>query len=132
MNSFAHYSFGAVARWMFQTVAGIDMAKPGFQQLVIRPQPAEGLSWVNAGYGSIHGPIATHWRTEGGKLTLDVTIPANTTATVYLPVADPAGVTEGGRPVTQAEGVKFLRNEVGASLFEVGAGTYRFAMPWAK
>ena len=63
-------------------------------------------------------------------MTLDVTIPANTTATVYLPVADPAGVTEGGRPVTQAEGVKFLRNEGGASLFEVGAGEYRFAMPW--
>ena len=71
MNSFAHYSFGAVARWMFQTVAGIDTAEPGFQRLLIRPQPAEGLTWVKAGYHSIHGPIATEWRTEDGKLTLD-------------------------------------------------------------
>jgi alpha-L-rhamnosidase len=130
MNSFAHYSFGAVARWMFQTVAGIDMAKPGFQRLLIRPQPAEGLTWVKASYRSIHGPIATHWKTEGGALILAVTIPANATATVYLPSADAAAVTEGGRPATQAEGVKFLRSEAGESLFEVGAGQYEFTSPW--
>jgi alpha-L-rhamnosidase len=131
MNSFAHYSFGAVARWMFQTVAGIDMAKSGFQQLIIRPQPAEGLTWVKAGYDSIHGPIATEWRTEQGKLTVAVTIPANTTATVYLPVADPAVVTENGRPVAQTNGITFVRTEGNESLFEVGAGEYSFAMPRA-
>jgi len=132
MNSFAHYSFGAVARWMFQTVAGIDTAEPGFQRLVIRPQPAEGLTWAKADYGSIHGRIATEWKTENGLLTLAVSIPANTTATVHLPVANAAGVTESGKPVAEAEGVKFLRSEAGESLFEVGAGEYRFAMPWAK
>ena len=132
MNSFAHYSFGAVGRWMFQTVAGIDMAEPGFGRLVIRPQPADGLSWAKAAYRSIHGRIATAWRTESGKLTLAVTIPANTTATVHLPIADPAAVTEGGRPATHTEGVKLLRSEDGESLFEVGAGEYLFAMPWAE
>ena len=65
MNSFAHYSFGAVARWMFQTVAGIDMAEPGFQRLLIHPQPAEGLTWVKASYGSIHGRIATRVEDRG-------------------------------------------------------------------
>jgi alpha-L-rhamnosidase len=132
MNSFAHYSFGAVARWMFQTVAGIDTAEPGFQRLVIRPQPAEGLTSAKACYGSIHGRIATEWKTENGVLTLAVGIPANTTATVHLPVANAAGATESGKPVAQAEGVKFLRSEAGESLFEVGAGEYRFAMPWAR
>jgi alpha-L-rhamnosidase len=132
MNSFAHYSFGAVARWMFQTVAGIDMAEPGFQKLLIRPQPAPGLTWVKASYHSIHGQIATEWKIEQGKLTLAVAIPANTTATVHLPVADSAVVTEGGQPATQVEGVKFVGSEGGESRFEVGAGQYRFAMPWAK
>lgn len=129
MNSFAHYSFGAVARWMFQTVAGIDMAAPGFQRLMIHPQPAEGLTWAKASYGSIHGLIATEWKTEKGKLTLVVTIPANTTATVFLPTANSAGVTEGGRPATEAEGVKFLRVEGSESLFGLGSGEYRFAVP---
>ena len=67
MNSFAHYSFGAVARWMFQTAGGIDMAEPGFQRLLIHPQPAKGLDWVKAGYRSIHGQIGSQWRTEGGQ-----------------------------------------------------------------
>ena len=68
MNSFAHYAFGAVARWMFQTVAGIDMAEPGFQRLLIRPQPAEGLTWVKASYDSIHGRIATAVANRGRQV----------------------------------------------------------------
>jgi alpha-L-rhamnosidase len=132
MNSFAHYSFGAVARWMFQTVAGIDMANPGFQQLKIDPQPAEGLTWVKASYRSVQGLIASEWKTEGGKFLLNLTIPANTTAQVYLPTRDVGFITEGDKPASQAEGVKFLRNENGDSVFEVGAGEYKFAVPYGK
>jgi alpha-L-rhamnosidase len=132
MNSFAHYSFGAVSRWMFQTAAGIDTAAPGFQQLKIRPQPGEGLDWVKASYRSLHGKIATEWKKSGDKLMVNITVPANTTATVYLPVGDAAAVTENGKPVAKSEGVKFLRTEGGESLFEVGAGAYQFAMPASK
>jgi alpha-L-rhamnosidase len=130
MNSFAHYSFGAVARWMFQSVAGIDMAAPGFQRLLIHPQPAEGLTWVKASYGSIHGRIATQWKTANGKLALIVTIPANTMATVVLPASDPSAVTESGKPVEQAEGVKVLGSLRGETRLEVGAGEYYFVTPW--
>jgi alpha-L-rhamnosidase len=130
MNSFAHYSFGAVARWMFQTVAGIDTAEPGFQRLLIRPHPAKGLSWVNADYHSIHGRISTRWRTEPGKFEFAVSIPANTTATVELPAPDSAAVTESGRPAAEALGVKALPGEGGEARFEIGAGEYRFSMPW--
>ena len=132
MNSFAHYSFGAVARWMFQTVAGIDMAEPGFQKLVIHPQPAEGLTWVNAAYRSIHGPIASEWRTENGRLTLHVTISANTTATVVIPTTDSSAVTEGGQPVAEAAGVRVLPVENGRVRLEIGAGEYRFVAPWKR
>ncbi len=73
MNSFAHYSFGAVARWMFQTIAGIDTAEPGFQKLFDPSATRRGtLTWVKAGYHSIHGPIASEWRVENGRLTLRV------------------------------------------------------------
>ena len=58
--------------------------------------------------------------------------PANTKATVHLPVAELAAVTESGRPTTQTGGVKFLRSEGGESLFEVGAGQDRLAMPTVK
>lgn len=132
MNSLAHYSFGAVGQWMFQTVAGIDTAEPGFQKIVIRPQPAEGLTWLKASYRSLHGRIATEWKSDRDKLLLTVTIPANTTATIHLPIADPSAVAEGGRPATQVDGVKACRSEAGQSLFEVGAGEYRFAIPCAR
>jgi len=140
MNSFAHYSFGAVARWMFQSVAGIDTDGPGYKRLLIRPQPAvgagwqpaplpqRGLSWVKASYRSLHGRIATEWKTEGGRFMLGVTIPANTIATVSLPAAGPERVREGERPAREAEGVKFLRTEPGRVLYAVRAGTYRFVV----
>ena len=132
MNSFAHYSFGAVARWMFQTVAGIDMAEPGYQRLLIHPQPAEGLTWVKASYGSIHGRIATQWKTANGKLAVIVAIPANTTATVVLPTTDASAVTEDGKPLDQAEGVKVLGGSSDEVRLEIGAGEYHFVMPWNK
>jgi alpha-L-rhamnosidase len=129
MNSFAHYSFGAVAQWMFQTVAGIDTAEPGFQKLLIHPRPAEGLTWVKAAYRSIHGPIASEWRTEDGRLQLRVAIPANTTAIVVIPTSNPAAVTEGGKPVAEAAGVKVLPAESGLARLEVAAGDYQFVVP---
>lgn len=126
MNSFAHYSFGAVGRWMFQSLAGIDTDGPGFKRLMIRPEPCTGLSWVKASYRCLHGLIATEWRSEGGKFAFSVTVPANTVATVSIPAPNPDRVTEGSRPASQSEGVKFLRMEPGRVVYQVGAGTYNF------
>ena len=126
MNSFNHYSFGACGEWMFSTLAGIDTAGPGFKKVIIRPTPGEGITWVKASYDSINGRIVSNWATESGKLTMDVTIPPNTTATIYVPSKDAATVTESGKPATQAPCVKFLRQEKDRSIYEVGAGSYRF------
>jgi alpha-L-rhamnosidase len=57
---------------------------------------------------------------------MEVTIPVNTTATVFVPAKDAASVTESGQPAASAEGVKFLRMEKGAAVYAVGSGTYRF------
>ncbi len=59
-------------------------------------------------------------------MTLEVTIPANTSATVHVPAVAAASVTEGGKPAADADGVEFLRMENGAALYDVGSGTYRF------
>ena len=126
MNSFNHYSLGSCGEWMFSSLAGIDTDGPGFKKLIIRPTPGEGITWVKASYDSIHGRIVSNWATEGGKFTMDVTIPINTTATVSVPAKDSAAVTESGKPAAQAQGVKFLRNENGKSVYEVGAGSYQF------
>ena len=82
-------------------------------------------SWTNAKKNHYESAIYIS-RREGGKLALDVTVPANTAAMVYVPAKDPAGVTESGKPLAQAEGVKLLRTEGGAAVVSVGGGTYRF------
>jgi alpha-L-rhamnosidase len=62
-------------------------------------------------------------------MTLNVTIPPNTTATVVLPSADRAAITEGGRPLDQAEGVTFEKTEAGQTFVSVGSGQYSFNTP---
>ena len=134
MNSFAHYSFGAVCEWMFSQLAGIQTDGPGYQRIVIRPMPPspdsnpdhKPIDWVRAHYDSIHGRIASAWKNEDGRFSLDVTIPANTTATVYLPTSDAASITESGKPLTEVQGVKLLRREGERTVLAVESGSYEF------
>jgi alpha-L-rhamnosidase len=126
MNSFAHYSFGAVYQWIVENIGGIKSDGPAYKKIVIAPKPGGRLTWARTSYRSIHGLIATDWRRDGDQLALNVTIPANTTATVHLPSKDGTPVTEGGRRLEEAEGVKVLRREGDRVVLEVGSGAYRF------
>lgn len=126
MNSFNHYAFGSVAEYLYRGVAGIDETAPGFRSILIQPAIADALTWARANYASISGRIASAWKREGDRVEMTVTIPVNTTATVYVPTNDPTSVTEGGKPTLAAKGVEFLRSENGAAVYRVGSGTYRF------
>jgi alpha-L-rhamnosidase len=128
MNSFAHYSFGAVYQWMVDYLGGILRAAPGYKQILIAPQLDEQLSFANVSYHSIHGVIATAWKWQGNKLLVDVMIPANTTAMVAIPARAASDVTEGGHHLSKAEGVKFLRMDGSNALLSVGSGRYAFAV----
>ena len=69
-------------------------AGPGFKKIIINPQPVGDLTWVKASYDSIRGKIVSDWKRDGGKFTLNVTIPPNTTATVLVPAKSAEAVTE--------------------------------------
>lgn len=128
MNSFNHYAIGSVGEWMYRTILGInpDENAPGYRHVVMRIRPGGGLTWARGSYDSIRGPIVSDWKIDGGVLTWSVSIPANTTATVHVPASDATSVTEGAQPARDAKGVKFLREEAGAAVFEVGSGRYAF------
>jgi alpha-L-rhamnosidase len=89
-----HFFLGQVVEWFYHDLAGIqpDEAKPGFKHIIIKPNPVEALTWVDARYESVHGAIAVRWDRKDGKFLLKVTIPANTTATVHVPVRGKAPV----------------------------------------
>jgi len=129
MNSFNHWAFGSVGEWVWREIVGIqpDEERPGYEHFFIRPGPADGFTWARGTYGSIRGPITSSWRVEGGTLTLEVTVPCNATATVYVPTTNPAQVTERGRPAGQSEGVRPLAAEPGAAVFHVQSGHYTFS-----
>lgn len=128
MNSFAHYSFGAVGGWMFQTIGGIDQLAPGFEEILIAPQPGGKLKWAKTSYDSIRGRIACDWeRTEKG-LRYQITIPPNTTAKVRLAAPDEQSVSEGGKPLGDLEWIGNSIYMNGVLEMRLGSGTYNFAV----
>jgi alpha-L-rhamnosidase len=132
MNSFAHYSFGAVYQWMVENIGGIRSAAPAYKEIVIAPQLDAKVTSAAVAYNSIRGLIATDWKEKDGKLLFDVTIPANTTAQVILPAASADAVTESGHALDKAPGVSFLRVEGQNVILSVGSGHYVFAMTQAR
>jgi alpha-L-rhamnosidase len=127
MNSFNHYSFGSVAEYLYRYVAGIDTDAPGFRSLVIQPSVAAGLSWARASYESIAGRISSAWKADSRQFRLDVEVPPNTQATIFVPATNPEVVQESGEPATQARGVSLLRFDNDRAVFRVGSGAYHFS-----
>ena len=129
MNSFNHYAYGAVGAWMYEAVAGLDAGLPGYKHIIVRPRRVRGLSYAKAEYDSIYGKIVSDWRVENSTFTLNVVVPVNTTATVYVPCEDAGRVTESGVAAQQAQGVKLRGVEDGNAVFDIGSGQYKFACP---
>lgn len=131
-------SFGAVRALMgvsFTLRPGEVHALVG-ENGTIRPMPPSPKSnldqppidWVRARYDSMHGRISSAWRREGERFELEIQIPANTMATVYLPGQDIAGVTEAGKGLAHAKGIKFLRKEGDRIVLAVESGAYQFVV----
>ena len=116
---------GPCENWFYYGLAGIrpDQAHPGFKHFMIKPLFIEGLDWVKAHHDCPYGRIAVQWKRKDGWLMVDVTVPVNTTATVYVPGKK---TTEGGLPADEAEGVTFLRMEKNKAVYKVESGKYQF------
>lgn len=138
MNSFNHYAYGIIAEWMFRHVAGIapDETQPGFKHFLLQPNPdtrktlrysQKRITFADADFASDYGSIKAEWQCEGTKeMTYRVTIPANTTATLRLPISDGLYIYESGQVAEEAEGVQYLGTADGYATYEVGSGSYLF------
>jgi alpha-L-rhamnosidase len=129
MNSFNHYSFGAVGQWMMAYSLGIQRDEPGFQKFVLQPEPdpTGGMTSAEGYYDSMHGRIASAWKVSGNMLSYKATVPANTTATLYLPTSSEKSVREGGKDAAQAKGVRFVKYEGGKAVYMLLSGGYEFS-----
>jgi alpha-L-rhamnosidase len=97
MNSFNHYSFGSVGEWFYSAAAGIqpDESRPGYKHFFLRPQFTKRLSYVKASLDSPYGIVSSHWRLKDGRISYEVVIPPNTTATMELPGSSTKALSAG-------------------------------------
>ena len=126
-GSLNHYSYGAVGGWLHRVVAGLDLDEPGYKRILIRPHPGGGLTYAKTSYLSIYGEIRSAWEIGPRDFNLEVTVPPNTSARVYLPTKDPEQVTERGAPLEDREGITGIQQENGSTVVQVGSGTYHFS-----
>jgi alpha-L-rhamnosidase len=128
MNSFNHYSYGAIMEWMYESMAGIarDPAHPGFKHFLVRPHldPTGRITRVTGAHRSPYGEIVSAWAVRESEFTHRVAVPANSTATLSIPTADPDSVREGGTPLSHVGGVTYLGFEDGVASYELPSGRY--------
>jgi alpha-L-rhamnosidase len=129
MNSQNHVMLiGDLSVWLFEYLGGIqpDPQNPGFKHFTLDPHPVGDLTYVRATHRSPYGLITSNWSRTNGEFDWNVTVPPNSSATVSVPAATAADVTESGQPLAQAPGVTVLREENGRVVLDVGAGSYQF------
>lgn len=137
MNSFNHYSIGAVGEWLYAVVLGIafDPTHPGMKRAIVHPRPGGSVTWARGHYDSIHGRVAVSWHRgeEGASLTgdsfhLEVTVPPNTTAIVHLPCIPGCQVLVDGKPLGNpaAASCELVEQSATETVLHVASGRYAF------
>ncbi len=129
MNSYNHVMLlGDLIVWYYENLAGIksNPEKPGFKEIIMKPEIIDGLDFVKASYHSIHGLIKSEWVKDANSFSWNITIPGNSKAMIFIPANAKSDVTENGEKATNANGIKFLKMEQGRAIFEVKSGEYFF------
>lgn len=159
MNSFNHYAYGAIGDWMYRVIAGIDTDTDtegvGYKKIIIRPYVAgkilkagensaewavlkglensvkggDGLGNVAADLQTNYGQVSSHWKIENGQLSLEVEIPANTTAVIYLPTGKPETIKESGAIISNGKNNIIIKEkQADYTVVEIGSGKYYFTL----
>jgi hypothetical protein len=129
--SFNHYTFGSVGQYLYSTIGGINPAGPGYSTILIQPVPGLGLTWANTSYNSTRGLISTAWTNSGSAFNMNVVIPPNTTAQIYVPTTNVSAITESGLPAASSPGVSYVGISNSYAIYTVGSGNYNWSSPYS-
>lgn len=123
-----HPMFGGGLTWLYRNLAGFksDEANPGYRHIIFRPRPAGDINEVSYYNKTPLGKGGISWKRKGPKFSMDITVPAGATATVYIPAADPDSVTESGTPLDKAAGITMAEPQAGYAVCKTESGNYRF------
>ncbi len=132
-----HPMFGSVSEWFHRSLLGIQQTENsvGFSDIVIKPAVVGGLTYAQGYYHSVRGKIESSWWKFGDDIFMDIGIPANTRATVYVPIAPKANpdiyegdqlLIKGGQPAEMPPEIRFVRKTNNFVVLETGSGKYHF------
>jgi len=125
--SYNHYAFGCIGDWMYRKIAGLGHLEPGYKTIRIEPDLDCGLTYAKAAYDCLYGTVSTHWTRNGNRWSLEVRIPPNTEALVFLPLFAKMSLLESGAEWESAEGVALEEERAHSLVLRCGSGVYQFA-----
>jgi alpha-L-rhamnosidase len=120
--------FGGGLVWFYRVLAGMstDENKPGYENIIFKPQPAGDITFANYSNLTSNGTASINWKKETDKMIIDVVVPVGSTGTVYVPVSESGVVMESGKKIKNNGAVKFEKLENGYAVYTVGSGKYMF------
>lgn len=130
MNSQNHVMMlGDLMIWYYENLLGIksDYDSPGYKKIIMKPELIQGLNYAKGSYHSIYGLVKSDWKRNGKIFNWNITVPANTTALVYMPANSAKAVKEGKLAATSSPGIKLVKMEKDRAVFELGSGNYSFS-----
>lgn len=131
--SYNHYAFGCVGDWLYRNIGGLDKDEPGYKHIIIKPEPDAHLTHASIKYHSIYGEIILNWKVLRGQFILQVVIPPNTSAKIYLPgVENAVECLETVKSISECSEIFDVHTENGKTVFEVKSGNYIFQVDTHK
>jgi alpha-L-rhamnosidase len=129
MNSYNHYAYGAIGDWMYRVMGGLDTYEDGvgYKHIRIKPHIGGGFTNASASLETYYGKLSNSWKADGKNLTMNVEIPANTSATIYIPAKAADQITESGKAISSNKDIKVEGTESGYVIVKTGSGKYQFS-----
>jgi alpha-L-rhamnosidase len=125
-----HVMMGSIDAWFYKYIAGIqlDETKPAFSSFIIKPNLLNGLTYAEGSTETIRGTVSSKWKSEPGKFMLEVEVPFNTTAKVFIPGKKEDKILEDGNELKDAKGVEYVEYKEGRHFLKVNSGKYKFEL----
>jgi len=126
MNSFNHYAYGAIGDWMYRDMAGLSEEEPGYKKIRIMPHIGKGITHAKADLQTYYGKASSGWQLKNNQLVLNVEVPVNTTATIFIPAKNADAITESGKRLSGSKDLTVAGKEGEYIKVEAGSGKYVF------
>lgn len=141
-SSHNHQMFGTVNEYFYKYLAGIraptnEGTSTGYKEILIKPYIPDEMDWVEASVETVRGTVSSRWEKTDVGLTLNVTIPANTTGRVSIPMLewDYVQISESGELIWEDgqitdnnKGISSGSEADGFVLLDLNSGSYEFEM----